>query len=545
MFADFDLPGDDCSAIKVFVRRNGTTGPLKEVSLPPYSKLSDLFDKACKVLDIEAPRFAFYSNGVECTDCDNMEEDEVIHISCGEPFKASEAPSARKKVVGNFILHEMLGQGGFGSVIKGVHSETGEFAAVKFVPKSSFRQISDLQRVFQEIQAMRNLKHPNVIRILDVADHPDSICFIMEFAAGGELRGYVERMSFLSEEESRNFFKQIVRAVHYIHSKKIIHRDLKLENILLDGQNRCKIVDFGLSDYVSSKERTVTDAGTEAYLAPEVYNGSSKESDPYKIDVWGLGVIMYALSHGKLPFSRPDEETCAKLDADGLNFKDAMTPGYRRLVKMQLTPNPERRASMNEITLDTWVTKHRFASCDILGVQFDDEDALDVIEDEVAKIESPTTPEWLSDPGLLQADEKWTITATQSEEPVPSEPTSPTGHKLLLAEKHIENGGRRQSDVSCRSSAGSVECAIANTSPRPGHRAYQAQPAGARVRQASNHLQITTEKTGKPGVGGDGAGVARNGHLPRSAVTLSPGRADSRGAALRRAGAGVGASVAR
>jgi len=188
-----------------------------------------------------------------------------------------------------------LGQGGFGSVVKGVHSETGEMVAIKFVPKNTFRQFSDLQRVFQEIQALRNLHHPNIIKILDVADNPDSVCFIMEFAAGGELRGYVEKHVNLSEEESRIFFKQIVRAVHYVHSKKIIHRDLKLENILLDSKNQCKIVDFGLSDYVSSKERTVTDAGTQAYLAPEVFNGSSGDADPFKIDVWGLGVILFAL----------------------------------------------------------------------------------------------------------------------------------------------------------------------------------------------------------------------------------------------------------
>jgi len=82
-----------------------------------------------------------------------------------------------------------------------------------------------------------------VIKIIDVAEDPENVVFIMEFAPGGELRQYVERRLFLSEEESRVFFKQMVRAIHYVHSKKIIHRDLKLENILLDGQNRCKIVD--------------------------------------------------------------------------------------------------------------------------------------------------------------------------------------------------------------------------------------------------------------------------------------------------------------
>lgn len=379
MFGDFDVDFGKDSCTAFFVKRNGTLGPLKELTLAPNSKLADLFDKASKALDLEATHKlrAFFTSGVECTDVDDIAEDEILVISCGEPFKAAEGRESGSQVVGNFILHEQLGQGGFGSVMKGVHAETGEEAAVKFVPKSSFRQISDLQRVFQEIQAMRNLNHPNVIKIFDVADHPDCVCFIMEFAAGGELKAYVEKRVSLSEEESRVFFKQIGRAVHYIHTRNVIHRDLKLENILLDAQNKCKIVDFGLSDYVSSKERTVTDAGTDAYLAPEVYDGSSGDSDPYKIDVWGLGVILYAMTHGQLPFKRPDAETCAKLDAGGLAFDDEVSAGYRRIVNLMLTVSPEKRSSMNEITIDPWVTKNRFAD-----YEFDHADPQDAVEGE-------------------------------------------------------------------------------------------------------------------------------------------------------------------
>lgn len=355
----FDMHDD---STLIFVRQNGLVGgAVQELRLAPGSKISDLLEKAAKVLGIESTTKVYHTNGMECTDVDNIDDNEIMHISSGEPWRTCEQKHGSQQIVGNYLVQDKLGQGGFGSVFKGVHMETGEVAAVKFVPKSSFQNITDLTRVFQEIQSLRNLRHPHVIKIIGMADHPENVCFFMEFCAGGELRGYVEKKVFLSEDESRHFFKQIIRAVHYIHGKKIIHRDLKLENILLDAANRTKIVDFGLSGYVAPNEKTVTDAGTEAYLAPEVYNGTSIDTDPYKLDVWALGVILYALAHGNLPFSRPDKDTCDKLTNESLpTYMEELSSGFRRIVRVMLIPKPAKRAPVDEITLDSWTTNHRF-----------------------------------------------------------------------------------------------------------------------------------------------------------------------------------------
>mmetsp|Transcript_88809 Transcript_88809/g.176546 ORF Transcript_88809/g.176546 Transcript_88809/m.176546 type:complete len:573 (+) Transcript_88809:144-1862(+) len=493
-----DLPSDFCQdATKIFVKRNGQVGPLREVTLPPHSKVSDLLEKSGKVLDLDGPERAFFSNGVEITDAENIDDSEVVSISCGEPFRNAEGPSGPTGgcVAGNYILAEKVGQGGFGSVVKGVHSETGEMAAIKFVPKDTFRSLSDLQRVFQEIQALRNLRHPNIVRILDVADHPDNVCFIMEFAAGGELRDYVERKKALSEEESRAFFRQIVQAVHYVHSKKIIHRDLKLENILLDANNRCKIVDFGLSYYVSSKERTVTDAGTEAYLAPEVFAGSSGQADPFKLDVWSLGVILYALVHGKLPFVRADTETCCRLNAEGPQFKEETSSGYRRLVVGMLTPDPEKRVSVNDIANDPWVAKHRFAMCDMVsGGDTPDSDAVlpglpiptYVSEDNIGGEKADGEKATLSGPPSESEDELQPLAET----PVPTR-RRPPAQRGQSESSHSPNVRARSPNPS-------------SSSPNPRARSPQPRPASqspapngrVRLRAAAQGVFVATTLAG-------------------------------------------------
>lgn len=510
MFAHFE-PGFGLGdgGTTIYVRRNGASGPVREMRLPPGSKISDLLEKAGKALGLDAPRRAFHANGVECTDMDNVEQHEVLHISVGEAFKASEGPKSGSQIVGNFMLQEKLGQGGFGSVFKGVHLETGETAAVKFVPKSSFQGFSDLQRVFQEIQALRNLRHPNVIRILDVAEHPDSICFIMEYAAGGELRAYVEKRSFLSEDEARHFFKQIVRAVHYMHSKKTIHRDLKLENILLDAGQRCKIVDFGLSGYVANCERTVTDAGTEAYLAPEVYNGSSGDADPYKLDVWALGVILFALAHGALPFRRPDAETCAKLDTDAFPlFKEEMTAGYRRLVKAQLTPRPHKRVPVDQIALDNWVTNNRFAICEVGSSPGEDSDDLAVYPSERQEADRQSLKSGGAGDVL---DETLRSARTDTEGEVsPEPPKTPARRAPSLASS-------AQAD-------GEAHCASAATSPQP------QPPRTARASQVRLGEEAPRSRR-RQGTAGDKALVAAGAHMI--------GTRSSTGGPLSRASAGL------
>lgn len=306
-------------------------------------------------LDMLDPKRAFFSNGMDIPDIKMIDDDEIIYISRGEGFRAPTLSADGTERIGDYSVLGALGKGGFGTVVKAKHVVTGGIYAIKMVSKSSFQNVVDLQRVFNEIQTLRDLKHVNVIQISDVLDHPTSVCFVMEFAKSGELRSVVEKSEGgLSEAECKMYMKQIVRAVHYCHSRNVIHRDIKLENILLSDQV-VKVADFGLADFVVGSKSVVTDAGTVAYLAPEVLANQSLASDPFKLDIWALGVLLYAMSHRHLPFPAAEGEHLDKLAKSGLQFKAGLSDKFKDFVKKLLTIDWRARPDINQIKADPWV----------------------------------------------------------------------------------------------------------------------------------------------------------------------------------------------
>jgi serine/threonine protein kinase len=345
--------------IKLVVKRNGDPRKGYPIEVPETSTIADLLRKAGKVLKLHSPSLAFFQDGTLVQNVSSIEKGELISISEGEPFSRG-AGASGAGIVGAYNLVEKLGEGGYGLVMKAVLMSTQEIRAMKLITKSRFRHIGDLQMIFNEMQTLRNLQHPNVIQLFEVVDTQDHICLVMEYASGGELKKLVEGATYLNEDAARNLFSQIARGVLYCHTKNVVHRDLKLENILVDGDRRIKIADFGLADFVSTTEKTVTDAGTFAYLAPEVYRRTSGESDPFKIDVWALGVILYAMTQGSLPFNQPDSAACEMITREGLKFRPDTTPAIKALIYRMLTVSPSDRIAMSAITTDPWFTLHRF-----------------------------------------------------------------------------------------------------------------------------------------------------------------------------------------
>ncbi|WOL06114.1 serine/threonine-protein kinase SAPK3-like [Canna indica] len=210
-----------------------------------------------------------------------------------------------------------LGAGNFGVARLVKDKKTGELLAVKYIERG--KKIDE--HVLREIINHRSLKHPNIIRFKEVVLTPTHLAIVMEYAAGGELFERICSAGRFSEDEARYFFQQLISGVSYCHSMEICHRDLKLENTLLDGSPtpQVKICDFGYSKSALLHSQPKSTVGTPAYIAPEVL--SRKEYDGKIADVWSCGVTLYVMLVGSYPFEDPE---------DPRNFRKTISVSFRR-----------------------------------------------------------------------------------------------------------------------------------------------------------------------------------------------------------------------
>jgi len=196
-----------------------------------------------------------------------------------------------------------IGSGNFAVARLMRDKETKELVAMKYIQRG--QKIDE--NVAREIVNHRSLRHPNIIRFKEVVLTPTHLAIVMEFAAGGELFERICSAGRFSEDEARYFFQQLISGVSYCHHMQICHRDLKLENTLLDGNPapRLKICDFGYSKSSLLHSKPKSTVGTPAYIAPEVL--SRREYDGKLADVWSCGVTLYVMLVGAYPFEDPND----------------------------------------------------------------------------------------------------------------------------------------------------------------------------------------------------------------------------------------------
>ncbi|XP_053463590.1 NUAK family SNF1-like kinase 2 [Nycticebus coucang] len=247
---------------------------------------------------------------------------------------------------------ETLGKGTYGKVKKARES-SGRLVAIKSIRKDRIKDEQDLMHIRREIEIMSSLNHPHIIAIHEVFENSSKIVIVMEYASRGDLYDYISERQRLSERDARHFFRQIVSAVHYCHQNGIVHRDLKLENILLDANGNIKIADFGLSNLYHQGKFLQTFCGSPLYASPEIVNGK-----PYigpEVDSWSLGVLLYILVHGTMPFDGQDHKTLVKQISNGAYQEPPKPSDACGLIRWLLMVNPTRRATLEDVASHWWV----------------------------------------------------------------------------------------------------------------------------------------------------------------------------------------------
>ncbi|KAH9477148.1 Fatty acyl-CoA synthetase and RNA processing-associated kinase 1 [Psilocybe cubensis] len=268
---------------------------------------------------------------------------------------------------GPYLLLQTLGEGEFGKVKLGLHSQWGEEVAVKLIRRGNVDSTVRMSKVEREIEVLKTLKHPNIVRLYDVIETDKYIGIILEYASGGELFDHILAHRYLREKDAARLFSQLISGVWYIHQKKIVHRDLKLENLLLDRNRNVIITDFGFANRFEHKSDDLmqTSCGSPCYAAPELviseglYVGSA-------VDIWSCGVILYAMLAGYLPF----DDDPANPDGDNINllykyivstplsFPDYISAEARDLLSLMLVPDPTRRTSLEGVMRHPWLSAY-------------------------------------------------------------------------------------------------------------------------------------------------------------------------------------------
>jgi len=278
------------------------------------------------------------------------------------------------KKVGKYEIGKTLGEGTFGKVKYAVNTETDERVAIKVLDKEKIQKQNMGSQIKKEISIMKMIRHKNVVVLREVLASRTKIFIVLELITGGELFDKIVSEGRFDEKTARFYFRQLVEGVAYCHSSNVCHRDLKPENLLLDENGDLKISDFGLSALYEPEEAQSgndaenitaegmansratllhTTCGTPNYVAPEVL--ADKGYDGRAADVWSIGVILYVLLAGFLPFDEPTMSALfRKIQKAEFSYPSWFSPPVKSLLNKILIPNPKQRVTLAQIRQDPW-----------------------------------------------------------------------------------------------------------------------------------------------------------------------------------------------
>ncbi|KRX99349.1 Aurora kinase A, partial [Trichinella pseudospiralis] len=274
--------------------------------------------------------------------------------------KPSELPKNIRWKFENFDIHKKLGSGGYGKVYKAKEKITKITVALKVSCKARSKSQNYLKVVNREISILSKLKHPNILKLHACFEDRKCDVLVLEFAKSGALYDMLkkEKEMRFTEQRTAKYISQLISAVQYLHSKRIVHRDIKAENVLVDGNDVVKLADFGLSAYLSELrgDRGKHVCGTLGYLAPEVLKCKGYSE---KVDVWALGVLIYKLLVGRLPFDgHSSEEIKRRILKRKFTIPKNVSKFAKNIISQLLRNNPDGRIKLSELANHPWIIQN-------------------------------------------------------------------------------------------------------------------------------------------------------------------------------------------
>ncbi|KAJ3258919.1 Serine/threonine-protein kinase par-1 [Chytriomyces hyalinus] len=262
-------------------------------------------------------------------------------------------PDFQLNGIGNYLFQKTVGEGNFAKVKLAKHKLTGVEVAVKVIDKTTLDE-KKLGKLYREVRIMKLLNHPHIVKLYEVIETKHTVFLVMEYASGGELYDYLVVHGKMKEKEARAKFRQILSAVSYCHKKRVIHRDLKAENLLLDANLDIKIADFGFSNHFDPDGKLDTFCGSPPYAAPELFQG--KRYTGPEVDVWSLGVILYVLTTGCLPFDGKNLQEMRESVCRGkYRIPFYLSDVCEKLLRKFLIRDPFKRANLDFLNDDPWI----------------------------------------------------------------------------------------------------------------------------------------------------------------------------------------------
>lgn len=257
--------------------------------------------------------------------------------------------------IGPYVIREEIGTGRTSAVYKAVNMSTNEAVAIKILPKQQFQFQSELSRFQNEVSSIFKCQHPNIVSFINLFHDSLNLYLVMELA-DTDLQQIISRCGKMPLDQAQATFRQIAEAICYIHSMGIAHRDIKLENILVNSaERRVLLSDFGYS--ISPRDfdqLSTTKLGTLVYLPPEIVD--NKPYNPFKADIWSCGILLYALLTAKFPWpTRNEEEIIQKIRIRKIEFPDNLSPGIINLINSMTDIIPDKRPSFQEILQHPWI----------------------------------------------------------------------------------------------------------------------------------------------------------------------------------------------